>query len=362
MTLLSIGDEVRPGTYRFHSRFNRAVNFEDGGRLISVVDETIGPGPVNIVLRNVRLAPAQRRAGPGSPILKGLSNSAQGWIAGGRAGEPTLGRRSRKIPNPERVESHTSTDTPPPLQISTSMVLFEGHRYHFTSRHRYDSALEFEADDLRRFRRNLSALGEWLKAAAPPKSLAFLLDSRRRKNFRTGFDRAFAEQIRRGVRQVFHGYLLKGIRQLKGCGLGLTPAGDDFIAGLLIGLHLLQSLRGQNLQPAMDAIFRAARGDNLFSNIFLELARRGLLFGRMKDLLVVLHLGGQVSVRSAAEALFAIGESSGADLATGLVMTLRGSPSGSDWAAGQKPATSSRIRKAARPSRRRPKSSKRNLR
>ena len=79
--LLSIGDQIRPGTYRFHSRFNRAVNFEHQGRLIAVVDETIGPGPLNIVLRDLKPAQAQGPAEPVSPILKGLHHSAQGKAA-----------------------------------------------------------------------------------------------------------------------------------------------------------------------------------------------------------------------------------------------------------------------------------------
>jgi hypothetical protein len=323
MMLLSIGDQVRPGTYRFHSRFARAVNFEHEGRLIAVVDEAIGPGPLNIVLRDLKLTQAQGHAKPAPSILKGLHHSAQGWIAGARGGDPTLGKRPTKVPNPERVESPIPFDIPPPLQISRSTVLFGGHRYHFTARHRYDSTLDCEVEDLRRLQRKLTALGESLKEAAPPKSLAFLLDGKRRKNFRAGFERAFAEQIRRGVHEVFHGRLLQGIRQLKGCGLGLTPAGDDFIAGFLIGLHLLQRLHGQDLQPTADAVLRTARGDNIFSNTFLDLARRGLLFGHMKDLLLALVSGSESSVRKATRKLFGIGETSGADLATGLFLTLQ---------------------------------------
>ena len=115
---------------------------------------------------------------------------------------------------------------------------------------------------------------------------------------------------------------LKGVGELKGCGLGLTPSGDDFIAGLLIGLRLLQRLHGRNLQPVADAVFRAARGTNVFSNTFLDSARRGLLFGRMKDLLLALLLANKASVRSAAEKLLAVGASSGADLGTGFFVTL----------------------------------------
>ena len=124
--------------------------------------------------------------------------------------------------------------------------------------------------------------------------------------------------------QILHGKLLAGTRQLKGCGLGLTPAGDDFIAGLLIGLDVLQKLHGLNLQPTIEAVYRAAKGDNLFSNTFLDLARRGLLFGRMKDMLVALTSGNRDSVHRAAEALFTVGETSGADLTTGLFLTLEG--------------------------------------
>ena len=129
---------------------------------------------------------------------------------------------------------------------------------------------------------------------------------------------------------------------MKGCGLGLTPGGDDFIAGLLIGLYVLQKLNKQNLQPNMDAIFRAAQGDNIFSNTFLDLARRGLLFGRMKDLLLALISGGESPVRKAAERLFAIGETSGADLATGFFMTLRSEAGSIGCRAGLKPLTAAR--------------------
>jgi hypothetical protein len=319
--LLSIGDQVKPGTYRFHSRFNRAVNFEHRGRLIAVVDEAIGPGPLNIVLRDPKLTQAGDRAGISPSILKGLQPSAQGWIASPFPGDPTLGKRPRKAPNPERVESHPCLDSP--LRVSPNTVLFAGRRYHFTARHRYASSLVCEIEDHRRFQRNLSALDDLLKEAAPPKSLAFLLDGKRRKNFRPGFERAFAAQITRGAQQLFHGRLLQGIRQLKGCGLGLTPAGDDFIAGFLTGLHLLQKLSGQDAQSRANAIFRAARGNNIFSNTFLDLARRGLLFGHMKDLILSLITGSESSVRKAARKLFGVGETSGADLATGLFMTLK---------------------------------------
>ena len=44
-----------PGEYSVHSRFKRVVNFVHGERLVSVVTEEVGRGPVNIVLRGIDL-------------------------------------------------------------------------------------------------------------------------------------------------------------------------------------------------------------------------------------------------------------------------------------------------------------------
>jgi hypothetical protein len=244
---MTIGDLIEKGTYPFHSRFHRAVNFTDGHRLISVVDETIGDGPLNIVLRG--FAPGNSRD---------------------------------------------------PLQILAGSVVFEGREY--LVRSRYSSEIPGKP-------RNLSLFDI---TTAPPKSLAFLLDETREQHFRTGFERAFVRRVKRSVNEIFHGDRLAGIRQLKGTGLGLTPSGDDFIAGHLIGLNL----RGEST----DEVFEAARSENIFSNTFLDLARQGRIFGRMKNLILALTSGR--GVRECTKRLFAVGETSGADLATGFYMTV----------------------------------------
>ena len=262
MTLVSIGDQVEEGIYPFHSRFHRAVNFRQDDRLVTVVNEEIGDGPLNIVMRDLHAGQIQK-----------------------------------------------------PLEISDGKVVFEGREHRFTHRHRYRSTLESGAAGSPCFRHNLSWFGELLQTTSHPKSLAFLLNDKRTQNFRSGFERAFAKHAKRSVSQIFHGDRLNGVQTLSGCGLGLTPSGDDFIAGLLIGLHL----RGENT----DDVFEAARSDNIFSSTFLDLARRGQIFGRMKDLILALRHDGEDGVRRCAERLFAVGGSSGADLGTGFFMTLR---------------------------------------
>jgi hypothetical protein len=262
MTLVSIGDQVAEGTWRFHSRFKRAANFTQGDRLVSVVDETIGAGPLNIVLRD--------------------------FAAG---------------------------ETQTPLNISPSRVVFDGRKFPFTSRHRYCSTLDCQTGS--RFRDSLPLFAELLAKTSPPKSLAFLLDDTRLGHFRSGFERAFVEHVKRSVNQIFHGDRLTGVRTLSGSGIGLTPSGDDFIAGHFIGLKL----RGETADDA----FEAARSNNIFSNTFLDLARQGRLFGRMKNLILALMHGSEAAVRECTERLFAVGGTSGADLGTGFYMTVRAS-------------------------------------
>jgi hypothetical protein len=274
MTLISIGDQVGQGIYAFHSRFRRAVNFRHGDLLISVVDEEIGDGPLNIVVRDLDTQPT----GPSAA----------------------------------------------PLRVAAHEVVFENRRFDFTDKHSYRSTIALDTWNPDLFRHNLAAFEEQLRTTSPPKSLAFLLDEERTAQFRPGFEQGFVEHVSRGVRQVMSGDLLDGVRALKGCGLGLTPSGDDFIAGYLIGLNLLQQLRGQDCRKTADVVFQAARSGNVFSNSFLDLARRGLLFGRMKDLILALVRGGEGAVRVCTGKLLAIGGSSGADLGTGFFMTVRG--------------------------------------
>jgi len=341
MMLVSIGDQVREGSYPFHSRFRRAVNFRCGSRLVSLVDEQVGDGPQNIVIRDF---------------------------------------------DAERISSE-----PAPLLITANTVGFGPHRLPIAGNDTYCSTVLVNDWDPDLFDLNLSVLEGELRAASPPKSLVFLLDESRLMNFRPGFERAFTDQIRRGLLRIVDGHILDGVRTLKGCGLGLTPSGDDFIAGLLIGLNLLRQLHGRVLnwratlpvaavydrrpvfcrgrtsrtdvpervrrcrpcQPRFrhrgaltrrfasgrvgpdlgvgvncsslpDEIFRAAKTGNVFSNAFLDLARRGLLFGRMKNLVCALLHEDEVAVRKSAANLLAIGGSSGADLGTGFLLTVRG--------------------------------------
>lgn len=269
MELVSVGDRIEEGIYGVHSRFHRAVNLTDGNRLVSVVDEEIGAGPLNLVVRGLDLS---------------------------------------------RISF---------LRIDQRAVLLDGRRLGIAPDRYYRSGIDLGYWRAQAFWENLVRFGKLLVEISPPKSLVVLLDERRMEHFRPGFERAIVERIASGVGKVFAGDLLGGIKSLRGCGFGLTPSGDDFIAGLLIGMNLLQRMYGMDLSSSLEEVFQASRSGNLLSDTLLYLAKEGLLCQRMKKLTLALFEGGKEEIRSHAERLLLVGETSGADLGTGFYLTVQ---------------------------------------
>lgn len=100
---------------------------------------------------------------------------------------------------------------------------------------------------------------------------------------------------------------------LAGSGPGLTPAGDDALAGILFARRAL------GLAPAgeLEAVARSVRTTDL-ATAFLLWAARGQALAPVHDLLGAAVTGDLRATRRAAAALGAIGHSSGADIAQGL--------------------------------------------
>jgi len=267
--LLDIGDRVDVGRYRLHSRFRDALIFAPAGpgrSIACVVDEKKGRGPLNIVARGLGLARADSmEVGPDRIIL------------GETAAE---------------IES------------------------------RYDSSLPPTAPDPERFRRNLRVFERTLSESASPKSLAFLLDERRERNFASGFEKEFLRRARGGADRLLAGDLEGGAARLRGLGFGLTPSGDDFLAGFLLGLHALRTAFGLDLAKEIRAVAGASRSDNPLVDAFLLCAAEGRYFERAKALVSALLEGSEFDVVRGARGLMEIGASSGADLGVGLFLAL----------------------------------------
>ncbi len=280
--MLSIGDRVPAGLYHVHSRFGRVVNFCDDGCMVSLVDKTIDPGPCRLVTRAKSMLDAESL----------------------------------------RVEKHEVFLDDTKISLDAALT--------------YDSHINWTSTLVPTLESNVELLGEVLAEEASARSLAFLLDSSRLVSFHRGFETSVAEHVHLAVTRMLPRIpkvqtglvlddlvpLIEGVGMLSGCGFGLTPSGDDYVCGMLLALHVLEKVWQMDLRNLRDLVYLAATTDNDLSMQFLSLARDGRVFAGMKHLLTSLAGDGR-GVRGWTMHLLDVGESSGADMAVGLLLTLR---------------------------------------
>ncbi len=267
--LVTIGDKVSPGRYTVHSRFPKVVNFRFGDELAMVVDEELGAGPVNIVVRGIDLSLVQS------------------------------------------------------LDIEDSTLRIEGYNFSFDSRRRYRSGMDFPNSDLKIFAGNIPVFESALSSFAPCKSLAFLIDSKRKEDFVTSFEIEFVKRIEKGTSMLIAGNIVDAAKIIRGAGPGLTPSGDDFNAGMMIGYKLFEKLMWVDRARLVGDIYSSAIGENIISNTFLKCARDGALAEKQKSLLTAIIFQEKEDVIDTTKQVCRIGETSGADWAVGLLITLK---------------------------------------
>lgn len=107
-----------------------------------------------------------------------------------------------------------------------------------------------------------------------------------------------------------------------GLGPGLTPSGDDVVAGALVVLALLSRLDDHVARAVLD---RARSHTTALSAALLEAATEGQLIPQAAHLLeAVAAAAPQPQVEARADELFAVGSHSGHDLAAGMLGALVG--------------------------------------
>jgi len=268
--LTSVGDRVGTGSFRLHSRFRKVANFHNRSEFVSVVDERVGPGPLHLVVSRF---------------------------------DPT--RFSR-------------------LRVTEECVELDGIRFPACCADRYDSSFPGRMGVSDRFPRNRDLLGELLVREAPDESLAFLLREEVPSFFRTGFRAEVALHVRHCVDLLFSKGSLQGARGMSGCGFGFTPSGDDFLVGLLLGTHLLERVERADLSTVRAKILAAALRGDPAADTRLRLAGGGRLFPVQRRLVHALLDAGEEEMRSRTRDLLLLGSTSGADMGTGLFLTLCG--------------------------------------
>lgn len=109
---------------------------------------------------------------------------------------------------------------------------------------------------------------------------------------------------------------------LIGLGPGLTPSGDDFLVGLFVVFHLEGSPCQGWLDGGAGLLAAAAARTNAISQAALAEAAKGRVRQSIVDLLAALLDGSPEATGRALQRVLAIGASSGADIAAGLLAGL----------------------------------------
>jgi hypothetical protein len=267
--ILCYGDRIVPGKYLLHSRFRHAINFLNEHNLVSLVDTSIGFGPFNIVIDNFE---------------------------------------SLNI-------SH--------VIIGRSSILLDKNFFDYRKTPRYDSSLKIPALlDFDKLQINLHHFKEILKEHAPSGSLVFLLEETKETPSGNTFDRVLRERFIAGTSMIIQKKILEGVKSIRGVGLGLTPSGDDFVAGLLIALHIQQLIFRKNFTRLIEDIFIQAQNGNPLSTAFLRSAKEGRVFDKLQQTISALFDSEPDKLLKHTINLLTVGATSGADIAIGLIYGL----------------------------------------
>ena len=269
------GDRVVNGRYRLHSRFDRVANYIGTGGMVSLVDPSIGAGPNHVTM------------------------------------DPNLFRLSDSI-----------SICHPILTIGDLPIDLSGYS-------RYDSHLDPRSIDTSRLFANLDHLRSSLALHAPDPSIPTrVLTGLSPRRFSSGLPpltsslSAAYRRIASGIRLLIEGRFVEGLSLIAGSGPGLTPAGDDFIAGWLTGLNILSSCSGQDVSDTIHTIRSTVMSGNPIVQTQLGFAAEGCMYEPMKTLLSAIGtvVEGKV-IENAVRRICGHGASSGADFLAGFLFT-----------------------------------------
>ncbi|MCK5882416.1 MAG: DUF2877 domain-containing protein [Bacteriovoracaceae bacterium] len=272
----SVGDQIERGRYFSHSSFERVVNFypeSENCGLLAVAKNEVGCGPKTITIEDQLFEKAKHS----SEIL--VENDKIQFVT--KRGNFVI-----------------------PLSIT-----------------RFNSKLDEQTKGID-LGVNIDTAWDMAIHHSPEKSFAFLLDSKREREFTGAFERALVERVKNGETEIFkNGNLESGVKLIKGVGTGLTPSGDDFITGLLAAIAVTETNEQINLENIKQVIKNNALGGNPFSNTYIELASRSHFTEKVLTLLKAILIGEEIESKT--RDLIDFGHSSGADLITGILLGLK---------------------------------------
>ena len=268
MRILSFGDCIIPGKYCLHSKFTNGVNYSFNNSLLSVVSKKIESGPINIVVDD---------------IVQFLEDE---------------------------------------VVIKGQRLLCNGFVYNLEDNLEYNSEINRNVIADLKIETVIDMLLPLLVGRAPVLSLAFVFDENRKKYFRSSFERYFIDKFSAGIEKLREGKAVECAEMINGLGFGLTPSGDDFTAGMLYALYLLQEITGkENLVFLRKNICKAAESVNIISRNAMKMAANGRFGENFKNMVSALAQNNEIKICEAVHNILNMGATSGADMLTGFLQT-----------------------------------------
>ncbi len=268
--IICYGDCLQPGLYRLYSCFTHAANYVRDKTLISLVTQQTGGGPNNIV-------------------IEGVDFQKIDWV-----------------------------------YIDTSYIDADGIRCNRTAEREYHSTVYLKDASIDRVLINLDTVEQVLLSTASPKSLFSMLKKPSSHNGETAFTKNLVQRVSAGLHEFFKNRYKEGTRLVSGAGYGLTPSGDDLLAGFLSGIFLIQTITDENLDSVREKVFCESRTESVISRSFIHYAYIGRFYEHTKKLIHTLC--GEALCREHKKEVtrrtlrvISLGETSGADFITGLL-------------------------------------------
>lgn len=158
----------------------------------------------------------------------------------------------------------------------------------------------------------------------PTGGLGWLLDQQGEENCFTVLAAPLVASIAVAVSHGNWTALNEPIRSLAGVGSGLTPSGDDFLCGLLSGLHFHWASCGYGPTPQVlrDLAVLAGERTSIFSAQMLRGAATGLVSEDINAWLIAVHKGENDAMAAVSRKIIEFGHSSGIDTLCGLIIGL----------------------------------------
>ncbi|MDP3444771.1 MAG: DUF2877 domain-containing protein, partial [Ignavibacteria bacterium] len=149
----------------------------------------------------------------------------------------------------------------------------------------YDAKIDFGQSRFDNLENWLLAIPSTYLSIFPRMSLVVLLQPENEQYFTSTFDAIFLKNAKNALASMLSGEVLAGIKTIKGTGYGLTPSGDDFIAGLLLGSFFTEKKQHTDLSRFRSEIIKLAKSSNNLTNSFIYNASKGFFHQAFKNFL-----------------------------------------------------------------------------